>query len=637
MNHYVIQKSCSDSTVYSGDGTKIGEIKRDSDGFHPLIDGRRIYDPNDRTYLCSSCLMGARKLLLEHADPVKKETKEDASSRNIRFLPETDRQFYPTPSWLAGKMIGKINWKGVKTVLEPSAGKGDILDCLLKTRIKTNRRDRDAYSYHLKDEIQIDAIEIDPDLRHILKDKEYRIVGDDFLSFRSAKAYDAILMNPPFSEGADHLLKAIRFMNRGGQIVCILNAETIRNPYSLQRKELQKMLKKYNASVEILEHAFKKANRQTDVTLTIVSLTIPVPEEKESHFWSKMKKATEKQFVDEGRNELITGSFIDQAILHYQTETNAAYAFFKEYNALSGNLLDRPDSEYAVPLIQLSIAGHTEKRIGTNEWNSFVKNLRMKYWGAMMDRPELTRMMTSDIQKTYQSEIIKLAEYEFTRFNIQQVIDSLSVSMKDGLEESLLKLFDDLSGRYAWYRESQNTVHYYNGWATNKAWKVGMKAIIPIDGYRSYSYGKEKHLDSWRINGEIRDLEQALTYLDYGTTAGVLSKWDISSATEAAERSGQKVVDYTYFSATFHKKGTCHIKFHPEAQKLVDRLNIFVGKKKNWLPPSYGKKHYEDMDETEKAVIDEFEGKDSYEEMMKNPEDSIPRIGSDSLLRIEAA
>ena len=39
-------------------------------------------------------------------------------------------------------------------------------------------------------------------------------------------------MNPPFSEGDKHLLKAINIMKNGGQIVCILNAETIKNPYS---------------------------------------------------------------------------------------------------------------------------------------------------------------------------------------------------------------------------------------------------------------------------------------------------------------------------------------------------------------------------------------------------------------------
>ena len=36
-------------------------------------------------------------------------------------------QFYPTPEWLVDKMLDKVNWKDVTSVLEPSAGKGDIV------------------------------------------------------------------------------------------------------------------------------------------------------------------------------------------------------------------------------------------------------------------------------------------------------------------------------------------------------------------------------------------------------------------------------------------------------------------------------------------------------------------------------
>ena len=41
-----------------------------------------------------------------------------------------DRQtseFYPTPEKLVQRMLGKIKWDPVEAILEPSAGKGDIL------------------------------------------------------------------------------------------------------------------------------------------------------------------------------------------------------------------------------------------------------------------------------------------------------------------------------------------------------------------------------------------------------------------------------------------------------------------------------------------------------------------------------
>ncbi len=52
--------------------------------------------------------------------------------------------------------------------------------------------------------------------------------------------------------------------------------------------------------------------------------------------------------------------------------------------------------------------------------------------------------------------------------------------------------------------------------------------------------------------------------------------------------------------------------------ELLKRFNIFAGRREGGLPPSYGKKSYSEMDEREKAVIDEFEGEESYNEVYAN-------------------
>ena len=67
---------------------------------------------------------------------------------------------------------------------------------------------------------------------------------------------------------------------------------------------------------------------------------------------------------------------------------------------------------------------------------------------------------------------------------------------------------------------------------------------------------------------------------------------------------------------TFYKKGTCHLEFTNE--ELLKKLNIFGCQQKGWLPPGYGKKKYQQMEPEERAVVDEFEGKDSYEQTVAN-------------------
>lgn len=49
---------------------------------------------------------------------------------------------------------------------------------------------------------------------------------------------------------------------------------------------------------------------------------------------------------------------------------------------------------------------------------------------------------------------------------------------------------------------------------------------------------------------------------------------------------------------------------------MLEKFNIFAAQHKNWLPPTYGKKTYADMDTEERAVIDSFQGREAYEQVM---------------------
>src|SRR5699024_7354011 len=88
---------------------------------------------------------------------------------------------------------------------------------------------------------QIDAIEKDGRLSSILMQNDINVVWDDFLTYQTYKEYDLIIMNPPFSDGVDHALKAIKLAENQishCEVHMILNKQTIDNAYSNKRQEL---------------------------------------------------------------------------------------------------------------------------------------------------------------------------------------------------------------------------------------------------------------------------------------------------------------------------------------------------------------------------------------------------------------
>ena len=179
-----------------------------------------------------------------------------------------NKNFYPTPDWLIKAMLMPYYDKGVlklsrKRILEPSAGKGSIIDFVYKECEKSWSR------FNPK---QIYAFEIDPDLQAILMNKKCKVIGSDFLEADIQRTFDLIIMNPPFDKGARHLLKAWEILE-DGDIVCLLNEETLKNPCTEERELLKRIIKDNNGHVEYLGNCFQSAERKTNVNVAMVRLS----------------------------------------------------------------------------------------------------------------------------------------------------------------------------------------------------------------------------------------------------------------------------------------------------------------------------------------------------------------------------
>lgn len=551
------------------------------------------------------------------SDESFEQKQESKSNFDIKYLTDgNNKDFFPTPTSLSGQMIACVKWHKVKTILEPSAGKGDICDAIMHYKDK---------KYYNKP--NIDCIELDMNLRLILKGKGYRVVQDDFMAYQTNKRYDLIIMNPPFSKGAEHIMKAIEMQEiYGGQIVCLLNAETLINPYTNLRKLLLKKIKDHKAVVKYIKSPFKKSERKTDVNIAMIYFDIPSIV-KESEIYNKMAKAKNIEFEQKQNKELMPNDKIESLLRLYEIETASTISFLQEYNALQPKIMNGTGT-YKHPTVTLYIGGHEkEKSIDSETINDYLRVVRLKYWKELFNLPNLQEMMTTSIRNEYQAKIQDMADYDFSIFNIQEVLWDIKTQLQYGIEDEIQNLFDKLSLDHSYYGGSEN-IHYYTGWKTNKAHKVNYKVIIPSYGsfasrYKYDKYGrlidkKNNYIDSHSCYSTLIDIEKTFDYIN-GTDTNRI-RMDLRNVLHFAEqRCETKNIECTYFYVTFYKKGTCHITFKEDSKILVDRLNIYVGKNKNWLPPDYGTKSYKNMTKEEQDVILSFNGtEDEYNKVFTN-------------------
>lgn len=515
--------------------------------------------------------------------------------------------FYPTPEALASKLLEGIDWRFVRSVLEPSAGKGDLAKAVV------NHLHRERYWHSLDDAVKavkacdIDCIEIDPVLRQTLEGQGFRVVHDDFLAFETQKRYDLIVMNPPFDQGEKHLWKALELVERGGMVRCILNAETIRNPFSAGRQTLVERLNDLGAKIEYVSGGFSKAERRTDVDAALVSVDVPQVK-LDSTIMDDMRKAPtyKAQVIPEAYGEIVRYNAIDEWVNRYNYEVACGIRLMEEYEAMCRCMPEETGmGDGNILTLTVHIYGAKDCAANVNE---YIRQVRGKYWRAIFQQKTFTDKLTYNLLQELHDNVSELMDYEFSAYNILTLLIKMNQKVVGGIEQTILGLFDDWTGKYHWSDTTSNR-HYYDGWKTNDCFRVGKKVIVPF--YGSHDDWSKKFYAS-NVQRKFRDIEKVFDFLDSGRT-----EWGgtVEAAFKAAEESqNTKNIDTKYFTVTFFKKGTAHFVFKDAA--LLEKFNLFASRQKGWLPPTYGKKRYDDMTPAEQHVVDSFQGREQYERVM---------------------
>lgn len=480
--------------------------------------------------------------------------------------------FYPTPKTVARKMLDKISDKAVH-FLEPSAGKGDLAQVILQEGQREN-----PWGRHNR--YRVDAIEASPELVQILRAQEgVSVVGYDWLTYAGVSYYDAIVMNPPFSEGAKHLLRAWDFLH-AGEIVCLLNQETIDNPYTAERKRLAELIAEHG-NVESLGPCFSKSERSTDVHVAMVYLK-KENEDDRIDLWHT--NGQERQVRDDIGSPDMLPALRDKLgnMEHYYNQ--ALTEMFKGFNhirkaslfmeALGAGI--RGDStqrdEDIEQILKLALGNITAARA------EFATQLRRGAWMHVFAQVEFTKWLDTKQTEELLRDLEQSSTVAFTSENIKGTLNNIFLQRKKLFEQSVWNVFVALTKHFKGNTTGDvGSGDGRSGWKTNDAYKVNTKLIFPY-GCR-FSWGR---FDLWstRDAGVLyTDLDRVLCMLDGQRLEETTT---VVSAMETAFSSSEPgTCESTYFHIRYFKKGTVHLKW--KRADLMNRFNITAAAGRNWI------------------------------------------------------
>jgi predicted RNA methylase len=507
-------------------------------------------------------------------------------------------QFYPTPSDLAARMIAKFTvppFDRDARVLEPSAGDGAlaiaIYDAAVAHRDAFVDRESTRYYYRV-DPVKVDFIEIDMSKHSVLENIEVvkgRVVGLDFLNFSGSLAgYTHILMNPPFREGVHHVIKAWEGLY-DGEIVALLNAETVKNTFSKERQRLVRLIEDHG-DVEFVQDAFKGegVEREADVEVAIVHLT---------------KKADLQRDV--------IGGVLDSLEIDDLSDTGGAGACMHALNtqelAIPGDVIVRTERAFkaAVAAMREAVVARTRaaylsrlvgktmaQRNGEIEDEDKPENmsksiregiakgyddLKDRAWSEVLRSTKVSSKISSRAQQRLESEFERIKRLDFSASNVYAFLIGLIESQGDMHIQMAMDCFDEIT------KYHEDNAVWYMGWKSNGKHRTAGRRIkmtrFILPRFEGNWGGTSLEYSAMQ---RLADFDKVFEVLDgkaVGSTFGLAQLFGQNAKTLAqGERLGSHYFDVRWYPG----RGTIH--FFPKRKDLIDRLNRVVGRARQWLP-----------------------------------------------------
>lgn len=537
--------------------------------------------------------------------------------------------------YVCGKALRMVDWSAVRDgdILNPICGDMSELqlhECFRRFagwyRNKNKVWQHETAYYGEK---YLDTVVEDVCVAETLKEEGIRVVYDDFAKFNTLKPYPLIMfahtsaVSPAFA--ARWVGKAVTMLQKyGGQLLAIVPYSTLAVDASLSF-----ILKKQktDSSVFLVEKAFKRDRaKRTAPEWAIIYASIK-PTRRDSRNEADILSEsicdlkdyeTGKPFLPDWRKK-----FPQDIIEEFELKARICNSFIGSYEEVKPFIMSGSEC-YDQPYVKLAVDDHPWRDSGVELRMACLEGVRSRYWDTFIHKAANIGLMPANMEEDYKRRRAELKDYDLNDYTVRAVMEDIRRELRESCATSLLRLFDTLGGRASQYRGySCENVHLYRPFDGKQ--NCGYRIVFPklsvfahtFDSYCD-SFNKEKaaHI--------VHDIECALYLLNGGKEASkAIDPMNAVTDNAICGKSLGKSITFTFFTGSFYKNGTMKLKFKSSAKRLIDRLNIFVGMNRGWLPADYGTKPYDALSEAEKETIDSFQSREEYEEVVANPDKYI--------------
>ncbi len=477
------------------------------------------------------------------------------------------KNFYPTPDHVISRMLEGISNITSLSILDPQAGTGAILDYISNMHGRYGRNTSSLY-----------AVEINPEFRPTLTDKGYKVVGTDIFDYPGLQHFNLILSNPPFDEGARHLLRVWEISN-GATIRCLVNSETISNPYTSDRKQLALLIKEYGW-VKELGPVFKNAERPTGANVSLVHLQDAREREAfTAGFDPDTIDPSDFDLGDMDSQALASANIFD----NYEARYDATIQAFKDllvarakvHHFLSPLVTDYPTPEKLVA--EALKDGHS----GAQSYDDFLSAATKAAWDHLFRKTKMNAVTTEGVRKEVEAMQNAQGKMAFTAANMEDLFNLLFLNRENIMMQCILEVFDELTK----YHEGNRK--YYKGWKTNTAYEVKAKFILPNVG----SYYSSGGID-YRSAHKLSDIQKALCFLSGKRIDGIRSIEQVHTAmTQSGHSETGQWFTSEFFKTKLFKNSNMHFQWLDEDLRVL--FNSTVAKERwNMLPEKIKKGVY---------------------------------------------